>query len=162
MRVALASTVLLSALTGSPGAVPADPTPPGLAGLAFMAGCWRAPAGNGTTIEEYYTAPSDNLILGVSRYLKSGRVTSYEFTTIAREDSGVVLTPRPSGQAPVPFRLTRLDSTGATWENPAHDFPTLIAYRRGAGDSLVARIEGPGRDGRRSTEWRMARATCGR
>ena len=162
MRVALASTVLLAALTGSPGAVPADPTPPGLAGLAFMAGCWRAPIGDGTTIEEYYTAPSDNLILGVSRYTKGHRVTDYEFSTIAREGREIVLTPRPSGQEPAPFRLTRLDSTGAVWENPSHDFPTLIAYRRGTGDSLIARIEGPGRDGRRSMEWRMGPASCGR
>jgi hypothetical protein len=47
------------------------------------------------------------------------------------------------------------------WENPAHDFPTLIAYRKGPGDSLLARIEGPGRDGKQSIEWRMGRATCG-
>ena len=162
MRVALASTILLSVLTGAPGPTASDGTSPTLADLAFMAGCWRGPSGSGTTIEEYYTAPSDNLVLGVSRYLKGGRVIDYEFTTIAREDTGIVLTPRPSGQAPVPFRLTRLDSTGATWENPAHDFPTLIEYRRGAGDSLAARIEGPGPDGRRRVEWRMGRATCGR
>lgn len=162
MRVALASTILLSVLTGAPGPVPSGGTAPTLAGLAFMAGCWRGPAGRGTTIEEYYTVPSDNLILGVSRYVEGGRVTGYEFTTIAQEDTAIVLTPRPSGQAPVPFRLTRLDSTGATWENPAHDFPTRIEYRRGAGDSLAARIEGPGPGGRRTVEWRMGRATCGR
>ena len=162
MRTVLASTILLSVLIGGPGSRLSDRAPPTLAGLGFMAGCWRGPAGDGATIDEYYTAPADNLILGVSRYTRRGRVTSYEFTTIAQEDAEIVLTPRPSGQKPVPFRLTRHDSTSATWENPAHDFPTLIAYRRGAGDSLIARIEGPGPGGRRAMEWRMAPATCGR
>lgn len=161
MRAALAATVLLCLLAGA--SRPAAPalTPPTLADLAFMAGCWRGPSGDGTTIEEYYTPPAENLMLGLSRYTKGDRVTSYEFSTIAREGAALVLTPRPSGQAPVPFRLTRIDSAGAVWENPAHDFPTLIAYRRGPSDSLVARIEGPGREGKRSIEWRMGRTVCG-
>jgi hypothetical protein len=162
MRAALAATVLLPLLVAVSSRATSHPASPTLADLAFMAGCWRGPSGDGVTIEEYYTPPTDNLILGVSRYTKGPRVTDYEFSTIAHEGGEIVLTPRPSGQEPAPFRLTRLDSTGAVWENPAHDFPTLIAYRRGAGDSLIARIEGPGRDGMRSMEWRMGPASCGR
>jgi len=162
MRAALAATVLLPLLVGASTRAPSQAAPPTLADLAFMAGCWRGPSGDGGTIEEYYTAPADNLILGVSRYTKGTRVTDYEFSTIAREGTEIVLTPRPSGQEPAPFRLTRLDSTGAVWENPSHDFPTLIAYRRGPRDSLIARIEGPGREGKRSMEWRMGPGPCGR
>jgi hypothetical protein len=162
MRSALAATVVFPLLLAAPAPAPLLDASPTLADLGFMAGCWRGPSGDSTTIEEYYTAPSDNLILGVSRYTRGSRVTDYEFSTIAREGTAIVLTPRPSGQKPVPFRLTRLDSTGAVWENPAHDFPTLIAYRRGSGDSLIARIEGPGGDGKRVMEWRMGPATCGR
>ena len=162
MRAAFAVTALLPLVVGALPPASARGTSPTLTELAFMAGCWRGPSGDGVTIEEYYTAPTENLILGVSRYTKGTRVTSYEFSTIAREGGEIVLTPRPSGQKPVPFRLTRLDSTGAVWENPSHDFPTLIAYRAGSGDSLIARIEGPGPDGKRSMEWRMARGVCGR
>lgn len=161
MRATFAGTMLLSLLTGSTAATPADRSPRGLADLAFMAGCWQGQSGGGATIEEYYTPPADNLMLGLSRYTKGSRVTSYEFSTIALEGTEIVLTPRPAGQEPAPFRLTRLDSAGAVWENPAHDFPTLIAYRPGPGDSLVARIEGPGQGGKRTAEWRMGRAACG-
>lgn len=161
MRAILATTVLLPLLTGAPATTSTDAAPPTLAAFGFMAGCWRGPSGDGATIEEYYTAPADNIILGLSRYTRGSRVTSYEFTTIAREGTDIVLTARPSGQQSATFRLSRLDSAGAVWENPAHDFPTLIAYRRGPSDSLVARIEGPGREGRRSDEWRMGRTTCG-
>ena len=161
MRRAFSVGVLMLAMAGGCAAAMSAQPAATTADLAFMAGCWRGPSGGGAAIEEYYTAPAENLMLGVSRYTKGGRVTDYEFSTIAREGTEIVLTPRPSGQQPAPFRLTRLDSNGAVWENPEHDFPTLIAYRRGSADSLIARIEGPGRDGKRSIEWRMGRATCG-
>ncbi len=142
--------------------LPARQAPPApLEPLRFMAGCWRGEAGRGRVIEEHYTAPSANLILGMTRYLRDGVATGYEFSTIAWQDSVIVLTPRPEGQQPVPFRLTALDRGSAVWENPRHDFPTRILYRRLPGDTLVARIEGPGRDGPRAEEWRMARARCG-
>ena len=80
----------------------ADPTPPAVVSptslrqLDFMAGCWRGASGRGAVIDEYYTPPTDNLMLGVSRYTKGGRVTTFEFTTItAKGDSDLVLTPRP-------------------------------------------------------------------
>jgi hypothetical protein len=138
-------------------AVPPRP----LSSLGFMAGCWRGAAGEGSFIEEYYTEPSENVMLGVSRYLRGARVTGFEFTSIVREDSAIIVTPRPEGQKPVPFRVTRLGRDSVVWENPAHDFPRLIAYRRLPGDTLVARIEGPGREGTRSEEWRMTRVRCG-
>ena len=40
--------------------------------LAFMSGCWTGPDANGATIEEHYTTPSNNLILGTTRYLRDG------------------------------------------------------------------------------------------
>jgi hypothetical protein len=129
--------------------------------LRFMAGCWQGTGVNGQVIEEHYTAPSANLILGMTRYTRNGVATGYEFSTIAWKDSAVVLTPRPEGQQPVPFRLVAMDPRSAAWENPAHDFPTRIAYRRVGGDSLVARIEGPGPAGAVvSEEWRMGRVRC--
>jgi Domain of unknown function (DUF6265) len=131
-----------------------------LAMLEFMSGCWRGAAGEGATIEEYYTRPSANVMLGVTRYLRGDRVTGFEFTSFVREDSAIVVTPRPEGQEPARFRMTRLDKKNAIWENPRHDFPQLISYRLLPGDTLVARIEGPGSQGTQSEEWRMTRIRC--
>lgn len=160
MRVFL-SSLLVSALAGSAAPTPPTPARPSLADLGFMAGCWRGASEGGTVIDEYYTPPSENLILGMSRFTKGERVTSYEFTTIAaRGDSDLVLTPRPSGQSPADFNLTRLEPGIAVWSNPLHDFPQVISYRRLGTDSLAARIEGPGPDGLRSSEWKMGKAAC--
>ena len=154
--------VLAGSSTGPlPGARPQLPGAPTIADLRFMTGCWRGASGRGGVIDEYYTPPSDNLMLGVSRFSKAGRVTSYEFTTIAaRGDSGVVLTARPSTQPPADFRLARLEPGLAVWSNPRHDFPQVISYRRVAADSLAARIQGPSPEGTRSSEWRMGRVSC--
>ena len=161
MRIRSVPLVLSLALAAA-GALAYSPRRAGpLEPLRFMAGCWKGPTGKGQVIEEQYTAPSANLILGMTRYSRGDTATGYEFTTIAWEDSAVVLTPRPEGQAPVPFRLASLDGGSAVWENPRHDFPTRIGYRRAAGDTLVARIEGPGPGGTVSEEWRMARTRCG-
>lgn len=159
MAVRLRLPALALLLTAAAPSAPAVPGP--LEPLRFMAGCWRGSSGRDQVIEEHYTSPSANLILGMTRYTRDGVATGYEFSTIAVKDSAVVLTPRPEGQQPVPFPLTRLDRSSAVWENPAHDFPTRIAYRRLPGDTLAARIEGPGPDGATvSEEWRMARVRC--
>ncbi len=135
---------------------------PTLADLGFMSGCWRGPSDGGGVINEYYTPPSDNLMLGMARYTKGKRVTTYEFTTIAVEgDSDLVFTPRPAGQTPADFRLAKLEPGVAVWKNPAHDFPQMITYRKLGKDSLVARIEGPGANGTESSEWKMGKVPCG-
>jgi hypothetical protein len=157
-RVAL--TALLSTLAAGGLAALKWPPATSLEPFGFMAGCWRGPISGGGVIEEYYTAPSANVVLGVTRYLRGDRVTAFEFTSIVREDSGIVVTPRPEGQAPARFRVTHLARDSAVWENPTHDFPRLIAYHRIARDTLVARIEGPGDQGTRSEQWRMTRARC--
>jgi hypothetical protein len=52
-----------------------------------------------------------------------------------------------------PYRRTfRWAAGGADWarfENPAHDFPQLVEYRR-SGEKLRARIAGPGKGGKES------------
>ena len=164
MRVLL-STLLVALVAGSavPSPTPAAPHRATLADLAFMTGCWRGASGPGTTIEEYYTPPSDNLMLGVSRYTKGASVVDYEFSIIRAEgDSDLVLTPHPKGQAAADFHMSSLKPGAVEWSNPKHDFPQRIKYRKLGADSLVARIEGPGDNGTQSSEWRMGKTACGK
>lgn len=124
--------------------------------LAFMSGCWRGSFGNGGTIEEFYTSPSANLILGSTRYLRDGRVVDFEFTMITAGDSGIAIIPHPKGVRSVRFPLKELEGSRAVWENLSHDFPKRIIYRREGTSELVARIEGDGR----GMEWRMRPMDC--
>ena len=66
----------------------------------------------------------------------------------------------PSKQAQTEFKLTSLKGGEAIFENPEHDFPKKIVYARQPDGSLLAAIEGPGRDGKpRRVEYPFKRVT---
>jgi hypothetical protein len=75
---------------------------------------------------------------------------------IACVDGMVVYTAWPEGQAMARFPATVLDRSGAVFENPAHDFPTRIEYRRD-GDALSAEVSGEVDGAMRVESWRFRR-----
>lgn len=145
----------------APGALAAQPAAaPTLDDLAFMAGCWRGDSGGGAVLEEYYTTPSANLILGVSRYLRDGRAVQYELSRITADSTGIVLLPSPGGEpSEHAFRLTAWSAASATFEAPEHDFPKRIRYARDPDGALTARIDDGSDDGR-AQEWRLLPVPC--
>jgi hypothetical protein len=86
----------------------------------------------------------------------SGEVAkSYEFMRIAKDKDGrMTFWGSPRGAAPVPFRMVSLSAAEVAFENPAHDFPTRITYRR-EDDVLIATVSGPG--GSKPQTWRYRR-----
>jgi hypothetical protein len=73
----------------------------------------------------------------------------YEFTLLRQERNGdIVYVASPSNQSHTKFILTSLRDGEAVFENPEHDFPKKIVYARQPDGSLLAAIEGPGRDGK--------------
>lgn len=147
--LALSSVLLIGAfLQGTP-----------IQRLAWFQGCWRMSA-SGRVIEENWTAPGGNSMLGVSRTVRGDSLVEYEFVVL-REDSGTVTyQARPSGQAGAVFKASLLTDSSVVFENPAHDFPQRIGYRRAAPDSLVAWIEGTIRGNLRRREFPYARVAC--
>ncbi len=128
--------------------------------LAFMSGCWLGPAGEETAIEEFYSSPSDNLMVGTTRYLRNGKTVMFEFAQITVDSTGIVLLPYPRGRASADaFRLTTLEDGHAIFEAPEHDFPKRIIYRREGADVRIARIDG-GEGSAKVQEWRMERVAC--
>jgi hypothetical protein len=157
----LSSLVAVSAVvTGAALLRPASAahqTTPALSAISFMAGCWTGLSSNGATIEEQYTGASENMVIGMTRYVRNGRVVDFEFTTIERSDTAFFMTPRPKGVRSDSFALKEVSDGRAVWENLKHDFPQRIIYRRGADGTLVARIEGTTPRGDRHSEWTMQR-----
>jgi len=145
--------------TAVPAAAQERPRP--LAALAFMAGCWRGDAGVDKTIEEHWTAADSDVMLATTRFLddNTGRTRSWEFSRIVTESAGIVLYPAPNGNQQGRFRLTASGPGSARFEDPAHDFPKRITYRRVDARRLVARIDNSDRD-ERAQEFRLERVAC--
>jgi hypothetical protein len=161
MRCIAGIAVALFALCAPLPVAGQAPSRPSLDSLAFMAGCWRSEAAGGSGLEEFYTAPSENLILGMSRFLRGGRAVQFEFSRITADSTGIVLLPFPSGRpSEHPFRMTAVGGGQVLFEAPDHDFPKRIRYTRGTDGSLTARIDGGASD-TRAQEWRMLPFTCG-
>ncbi len=80
-------------------------------------------------------------MLGMSRTIVSGKTTEYEFVVVRTGSQGLEYVAMPSGQPGGVFKATRVSASEAIFENPAHDFPSRIAYRRADG-GLIATIDG--------------------
>ena len=109
--------------------------------LAWLSGCW-ASVGGETGSGETWTTPAGGTLLGVSRTVKGGKTVAHEFMQIRETGPGqIAFIALPSGQKEASFPLVRLSGQEAVFENPQHDFPQRVIYRRD-GDSLTGRIEG--------------------
>lgn len=159
--VALAVAVL-SAAVPAPAQAEESPVAPaataGLDDLAFFAGCWEGDLGGGTVIRETYTPPRGGMILGNSQVTRDGATLFFEFSRIADDGAGIAFRPFPEGEATVSFALSRSGPSEAVFENPDHDHPQRIAYRR-EGDGLTAEVGNL--DGSRLQRFPMRAVPCG-
>ena len=132
-----------------------------LAALAFMAGCWRGDAGVHRSIQEQWTAADSDVMLATTRYLDdhSGLTKGWEFSRIQADSAGVVLYPAPMGNSQGSFRLVPSRAGEASFEDPAHDFPRRIIYRRVDARTLHVRLDG-GERSEDEVELRLERVPC--
>lgn len=115
-------------------------------GFAWLSGHWCSQSEN-QLIEEYWLPPNAGLALGVGRTLKAGKTVTFEFMRIETRDGVTDYLAMHDGKPAVAFRLTASGSDWARFENPQHDFPKRVEYRRTPG-GLHAEIAGPGKDGK--------------
>jgi hypothetical protein len=98
--------------------------------------------------------------MGASRTVAGGKVVEWERLQLTEREGKLVYTSLPSGQTEASFTSTVLTDSSFTVENPQHDFPQRITYRRRGTDSLVARIEGPRGATTHGIDFPMRRVPC--
>ncbi|MFT7775569.1 DUF6265 family protein [Roseateles sp.] len=150
----------LIALLLSAGCIAPQAQADALAPVAWLAGCWSPEGREAGSVEQWMT-PAGGLMLGMARTLKNGRVVEFEFMQIRSDADGrLSFVAQPQGRPPTTFPLLRHSETEAVFENPAHDFPQRVLYRREAADRLVARIEGNRNGKERGIDFPMQRSAC--
>lgn len=143
MRSPLLACVLLSC-AASPARVPASSPRGALTALGWIRGRWCGPQGSGTFCERWREGP-DGSFVGEGEFVREGARVSGEALRIEARADGVFYVATPEGEPATAFRLTRITADEAVFENPQHDFPTRITYRRHGGDGLEAWVEGGAR-----------------
>lgn len=142
MRIAIGSVLLVSALFA------AETARPGVDALAWLSGAWEFEKGD-RVVREQWMPPAGGTMLGMSRTVKAGKTIEYEFLRLHLDEQGTVTyTALPSRQEKTSFRLVTLNEREAVFENIAHDFPQRVIYTLKPDGTLLAAIEGPGRDGK--------------
>ncbi len=129
-----------------------------LARLSFFAGCWEAKAG-GTSIQEQWTRPEGGTMLGLGRTIKDGKTVFSEFLRIEERKGRLVYIAHVGTQDATPFPLKSLTENEVVFENPSHDYPQRILYRKD-GASLFARIEGSVKGKPRHEDYPYTRVRC--
>jgi hypothetical protein len=150
----IASTVLALAVSGI-----LQPAKPVAADVGWLSGCWGFTR-NGRHVIEHWTPVEGGTLIGVSRTVANGKTTEYEFLLIRSGANGLDYVAKPSGQPEATFTAATATASEVVFENPAHDFPKKIGYKR-SGDALTAWIEGPMNGQTRRIEFPHTKTACG-
>jgi hypothetical protein len=128
-------TVLLTANTASQTTTLAD--------LAWIAGAWETAPGGKRQSEEHWTTAAGATMMGMSRTVAGEKTVEFEYLRIEQRADGIYYVAHPKARCPgTDFKLTRVSANEVVFENPQHDFPKRIIYRKGADDSLKASVDG--------------------
>ncbi len=119
--------------------------------LVWLSGCWSMKLPDGL-LEEHWLPPSGGAMLGLSRTVRGGKMKEYEFLALRVVDGRLAYVAIPSRQRETVFALTRFRSSAAIFENPEHDFPQRIIYRK-TETGITAVVEGKVKGELRSSEY---------
>lgn len=159
MRPTIAHVVLGTLLLALPGRPVDAQSPATIQRAAWLAGCWvtqRGPA----TIEEQWMAPAGGSMIGMGRTIRDGRLDDYELMVIRAKDGRVDYEAHPMMQPTAVFTATVVNDTLLQFENPRHDFPRVVGYRRLGTDSLAAWIAAGPAPGDKKIVFPYRRVAC--
>lgn len=141
--ILLLACILLAPLVPSSAVAGTDAR---IESLDWLLGHWhRTGLPVGRAGHERWEAAGGGLA-GVGTLQRDGATVFEEKLRIEADGSDVFyVADVPGNAAPVRFRLAEQSASSVAFENPDHDFPQRIAYRRD-GERLLASISGDGRE----------------
>ena len=161
MKLRFGRLVALVAFVILPTAHFAQDARASLTELSPLGGCWEMNIPDKQlVITEQWMKPAGGLMIGSGRTVKSGKAIDYEFLRITEEPDGIYYVAKPTAnKEETRFKLIKANATELIFENPAHDFPQRVIYRR-SGDRLNARIEGTSNGKSRGVDFPYTRVKC--
>ncbi len=154
-----------------PAQEPAEPSEPTIAVAAMLEGAWverRAQAGGTSHVEEVWSAPAGDNVMGTFRWLApDGSAAMYEILVLTAEKEGIFLRLRHFGpdlvaweerDAPKTLRLARAEPRRLVFEAHAHCGDLArVTYDRSEEDVLAIEVAFEAEGGRPPLRFRLAR-----
>jgi Domain of unknown function (DUF6265) len=126
--------------------------------VAWLQGCWQMTAGD-RVVEEQWMAPRGGVMLSIGRTVRGEKLVEYEWVMLSEQDGKLAYEAHPSGQQSAVFTAQTSSGTEVVFENPAHDYPQRVGYKRD-GDALLAWIDGTVNGKSRRAEFPYRRVAC--
>lgn len=107
----------------------------------FLQGTWKM---EGKETYEHWDRLNDNSLKGFSYGIKNGQIIISEYLDISRTENDIIYTATVINQNQgngINFNLTQSDSIYA-FENPDHDFPKKIVYKKLNHKEIVVQVSG--------------------
>ena len=111
-----------------------------LSDISWLAGHWRSES-PGRMTEELWMPARGRIMLGLNRNVRGSAHGQFEYLRIVQTKVDTYYWASPGGVPPTAFKMTKSTDGHVVFENPEHDFPKRIEYRR-KGDELKAQIFG--------------------
>lgn len=111
--------------------------------FAWLRGDWQRESSKSITKESWRRVSETALEGSSSRVSKaSGETIFGESLLLAKMGSDIFYIAKVAENAlPIPFKLVNFSETEAVFENPVHDFPQRIRYRRDGENAFTAIVE---------------------
>ena len=138
----LAVTLMIVWSAGASRETPPSGPATNISDLIWLAGDWQTASGARAQIEEHWTRPAGGTMIGMGRTVVGDKTAEFEFLRIEQRGNDVFYVANPNANCPqTDFKLTRLSGQEVIFENPAHDYPKRVIYRKNSDGSLVASID---------------------
>jgi hypothetical protein len=131
----------------------------GIQRAAWLQGCWESATSQGI-VEEHWMAPRGRNMVGLSRTVNGERLVAFELVVLREQDEHLAYEAHPSGQKSAVFVSSTVTDSDLLFENPKHDFPQRVGYKREGSDLLHAWIEGVRNGQPRRVDFEYRRVKC--
>lgn len=115
-----------------------------LATMDWLVGNWENKMPEGDLLESW-EKKDDSTFVGKSYFIKGKDTISSESVELIQKGEDLLYIPTVKGQnndKPVTFKLATTTAMEFVFENPTHDYPQKITYKKVNDTSLVATISG--------------------
>lgn len=125
----------------------------------WLSGSWEMPMQGGRVTEDWKRV-NDSLMEGRSDFVMGDSITAFETVQLIRRGAEFFYEVRSATQPEQPvvaFRLSRFSDQEFIAENPEHDFPKRIRYKKISADSIFAVVDGGPADSLHKDEFAYSR-----